>query len=315
MKRREFLGACGAALVWPLSAQAEQKVPNIGVLLIAGPEPMGRFYETMRERGYVEGRNVHYTVRSAGGVLGRLPELAAELVRAKVDVIIASLTPPAIAARNATRDIPVIMAPVGDPVGIGLISSLARPGGNVTGLSSTSAELGSKLLDVIHDALPTVKRLAVLGHADDPFSAVFAERIRHDAIETHLQSRAVLVHGADELDDAFATMVREQTDAVIILVNAPTRSVELALKHRIPAFSHHRSVAQAGALGSYSASFAERGGEIADYVEKILKGAKPADLPVQQPDIFELIVNLKTAKALDLTLPATLVNRADEVIE
>lgn len=320
MKRRAFLGALGSALsggivAWPHAAHAQQKMAHIGVLLIGGPEPMGLFREALRDRGYVEGKNVQFTVGSAGGVAGRLPDLAAKLVRAKVDVIVASLTPPAIAAKDATHDIPIVMAPVGDPVGTGLIASLAHPGGNVTGISSTSADVGSKLLDVVLDILPKTQRVAVLGLATDPFSAVFAERIRKDAETVRLQTLPVMVRGADELTGAFTTMRNGRTDAVIILINAPAPSVAMALDHRIPAFSHHMSLAKAGALACYSADFAERGREIADYVDKILKGAKPAELPVRQPAMFELVVNLTTAKALGVVVPPTLLARADEVIE
>jgi putative ABC transport system substrate-binding protein len=316
MRRREFiLLVGGTAAGWPLAAGAQNKPPLIGILLIGGPEPMGLFYDALRDRGYVEGRNIQFTVSSAQGAANRLPELAAKLVRDKVDIIVASLTPPAIAAKNATREIPIIMAPVGDPVGTGLIASLARPGGNVTGISSTSAELGSKLLDVVLEALPKTKRVAVLGLASDPFSAVFAERIRQDAQTVRLETRPFMVNGTNELPDAFATMVKERIDAVIILINAPAPSVAMALKNGIPAFSHHKSLALGGALACYSADFAERGREIADYVDKIIKGAKPADLPVQQPVMFELVINLKTAKVLGLTVPPTLLARADEVIE
>ena len=315
MRRREFIGILGGAVAWQFAAHAQQRVPHIGILLIGGPEPLGPFYEALRDRGYIEGRNIQFVVRSARGEANRLPELATGLVRDKVDIIVASLTPSAIAAKNATHDIPIVMAPVGDPVGTGLIASLARPGGNITGLSSTSAELGSKLLEVVREVLPKAQRVAVLGLATDPFSAVFAERIRQDAQTVHFEIRPIMVHGADELDDRFETMTKERTDAVIVLVNVPPPTVALALKYRIPAFSHHKSMAQAGAVVCYSANFAERGREIADYVDKILKGAKPADLPVQQPDRFELVVNLKSAKTLGLTVPHSLLSRADELID
>ena len=273
---------------------------------------MGPFYEAMRHRGYIEGRNIQFVVRSGEGDANRLPELATDLVRAKVDIIVASLTPSAIAAKNATREIPIVMAPVGDPVGTGLIASLARPGGNLTGLSSSSADLGSKLLDVVREVLPNAQRVVVLGLTS---SGAFAERIRRDAQTVRFDTRPIMVRGAEELDDAFATMKKERTDAVIVLVNAPPPTVALALNNRIPAFSHHKYLAKAGAVVCYSADFAERGSEIADYVDKILKGAKPADLPVQEPDKFELVVNLKSAARLGLTVPREMLARADEIIE
>jgi putative ABC transport system substrate-binding protein len=316
MRRREFIKVIAAsAAAWPLTAQAQQRSSQIGVLLIGGPEPMGPFYDALRQRGYIEGRNVQFVVRSAEGDARRLPGLATDLVRAKVDIIVASLTPSAIAAKNATREIPIVMAPVGDPVGTGLVASLARPGANITGLSSSSHDLGSKLLEVVRDVLPKAQRIAVLGLSTDPFTDAFAKRIRQDAQTMRFDARPIMVRGAEDLDDAFATMKKESTDGVIVLVNAPPPTVALAMNNRIPAFSHHKSLAKAGAVVCYSADFAERGSEIAEYVDKILKGAKPADLPVQEPDKFELVVNLKSAKRLGLTLPREMLARADEIIE
>ena len=315
MRRREFIGLVSAAAAWPLTAYGQEKIARIGFLLIGDAEPMGPVFKALRDRGYVEGRNAQFVVRSAQGDATRLPELAKDLVGSKVDIIVASLTPSAMAAKNATHDIPIVMAPVGDPVGTGLIASLARPGGNVTGLSSVSAELGSKLLEVVREVLPKARRVPVVGLATDPFSAAFAERIRKDAHAVQINSRPVLVRGANELDDAFATMKKEQTDAVIVLINAPPTTVPLALNNRIPAFSHHKSLAKTGAVVCYSADFSERGREIAEYVDKILKGAKPADLPVQEPDSFELVVNLNAAARLGLSLPRELLARANEIIE
>jgi putative tryptophan/tyrosine transport system substrate-binding protein len=315
MRRREFIGVLGGVAAWRITANAQERIQRIGILLVGGPEPMGPFYEALRARGYVEDRNIQFVVRSAHGEANRLPELATELIGSKVDIIVASLTPSAIAAKNATRDIPIVMAPVGDPVGTGLVTSLARPGGNVTGLSSTSADLGSKLLGVIREVLPKAERVAVLGLATDPFSGAFAERIRQDAQAVNFDTRSVMVRGADELDDAFVTMKKERVEALIVLINAPPATVALALNNRIPAFSHHKALAKAGAVICYSGDFTERGREIADYVDKILKGAKPADLPVQEPDSFELVVNLKAATRLGLIVPPRLLARADEVIE
>ena len=315
MRRREFIGVLGGVAAWRITANAQERIQRIGILLVGGPEPMGPFYEALRARGYVEDRNIQFVVRSAHGEANRLPELATELIGSKVDIIVASLTPSAIAAKNATRDIPIVMAPVGDPVGTGLVTSLARPGGNVTGLSSTSADLGSKLLGVIREVLPKAERVAVLGLATDPFSGAFAERIRQDAQAVNFDTRSVMVRGADELDDAFVTMKKERVEALIVLINAPPATVALALNNRIPAFSHHKALAKAGAVICYSGDFTERGREIADYVDKILKGAKPADLPVQELDSFELVVNLKAATRLGLIVPPRLLARADEVIE
>src|SRR5215475_2099853 len=195
MRRREFIGVLSAAAVWPITAYAQEKVARIGILLIGDAEPMGPVFKALRDRGFVEGHNAQFVVRSAQGDATRLPELAKDLAASKVDIIVASLTPSAIAAKNATRDIPIVMAPVGDPVGTGLVTSLARPGGNVTGLSSTSAELGSKLLEVVREVLPRARRVAIMGLARDPFSDAFAERIRRDAQAVQLDSRPIMVRG------------------------------------------------------------------------------------------------------------------------
>jgi ABC-type uncharacterized transport system substrate-binding protein len=315
MIRRHFITLLGGAAAWPLTARAQQKVPLIGLLLVRGPEPMGPFHEALRDLGYVEGKTIQIEKRSAEGHEDRLPELAAELVRSKVDVLVASLTPAALAAKAATRDIPIVMAPAGEPVRTGLVASLARPGGNVTGVSGTGAELGAKGLELIRDVLPGVHRVAVLASAKDPFSNFFVEQIQQGGRAVNFDILPVLIHGDDQLDEIFSALSRQRPDAVIIQVTLPVRAVELALKHHIPAFSHQKSLAVAGVLATYSASFAERSRKIAFYIDKILKGANPAELPVQEPDTFELTINLKTAKALGLTIPPTVLARADEVIE
>ncbi|MFL5063698.1 MAG: ABC transporter substrate-binding protein [Xanthobacteraceae bacterium] len=317
MRRREFIALiAGAAVTSIFAAHAQQRVRRIGVLLLGGPEFMGPYRDALRDLGYVEGKNIQLEVRSADGQANRLPAVAAELVRSKVDVIVASLTPAVIAAKNATRDVPIVMAPAGDPVATGLIANLARPGANVTGLSAAGAELSSKNLELIREIVPTARRVAVLGNYSDPFTKPYREQIQKGAQSMRLDVQSIVVRGADELDSAFAAMARERADAVVVQGSLPIeRIVALALKHRLPAVSHQKFVAQSGALASYSASIAERGREIAAYVDKILKGAKPADLPVQQPTKFELVINLKTARALGLEIPPTLLARADEVIE
>jgi putative ABC transport system substrate-binding protein len=321
MKRREFITllvgvVATTSLSWPLAAHAQQRVPRIAVLLISGPEFMGPYREALRDLGYVDGKNIQIEVRSAGGQVSRLPELAAALVRSKVDIIVASLTPAVTAAKNATRDIPIVMAPAGDPVGTGLIASLARPGGNVTGLSGTGAELNSKNLEVIREILPTARHVAIMANPSDPFTRPFLEQIRKGAQAVGFDIQPIMVSRSEELEGAFAAMIRERAEAFIAQASLPLKlMVDLALKHRLPSFAAQKNAVQAGFLASYSASFAERGRDLAGYVDKILKGAKPADLPVQQPSTFELTINLKTAKALGLTIPPTLLARADEVIE
>jgi putative ABC transport system substrate-binding protein len=318
MRRREFITLLGgAAAAWPLAARAQQRerVRRIGLLLATGPEPLGPFREALGNLGYVEGRNILIQARSAEGQDARLPELAAELVRSRVDVIIAVQTAAAHAAKNATRDIPIVVM-AGDPLATGLISNLARPDGNLTGFSATAAEAAAKSLELIRDMLPQARRVGVLGNADDPFMTPFFEQIRRGAPGVRLDVHRIVVRGGDELNGAFEAIARERADAVMIQGSLPVMpTVDLAIRHRLPSLSTRRPAVQAGLLMSYSASFAERAGVIASYVDQILKGTRPADLPVQQPTKYELTVNLKTAKAIGLDVPPTLLARADEVIE
>jgi len=317
MRRRRFLGLVGGAAAWPLVARAQNRTPlrRIGVLLVSGPEPMGPFREALGELGFAEGRNVQIEIRSAQGQIGRLPELAAELVRGQIEVLVAIQTPAVYAAKNATRDIPIVMM-AGDPIATGLITSLARPDGNLTGLSGAAAELAAKSLELIPELVPAARRVGVLGNARDPFVAPFVEEIQQAAPKVRLEVRRIIVRSSDELDGAFATLARERVDAAMIQGSLSDKlTVGLALKYRLPSLSTQKSAVRAGILMSYSASLAERGHEIARYVDKILRGAKPADLPVQQPTRYEMAVNLRTAKALGLTVPPTLLARADEVIE
>jgi putative ABC transport system substrate-binding protein len=319
MRRRNFValaGAAGLAVAWPYSARAQQKMARIGVLAVSSSAPLGPFRESLRELGYVEGRNVEFVQRSAEGHTARLPALAAELVRTKVDVIVTVFTPAATAAKNATSEIPIVMAPAGNPVGTGLVASLARPGGNVTGMSGTGTEMGTKNLELIRDAVPSAKRVAVLAHATDPFTKGLLEQMERGGRLLRMALGIHMIRGPGDLEAAFLRIKGEQAQAVFIQGSIPTKpTVDLALTHRLPALAQQSAVVRAGALMSYSASNAERGRVVAAYVDKILKGAKPADLPVQQPTRYELVINLKTAKAIGLTIPPALIARADEVIE
>jgi putative tryptophan/tyrosine transport system substrate-binding protein len=318
MRRREFITLVGgAAAAWPLAGRAQQaeRVRRIGVLLVSGPEPLGPFREALGDLGYAEGKNIQIEIRSAQGQDTRLPELAAELVRSRVDVIIAVQTPAAHAAKNATRDIPIVVM-AGDPIATGLISNLARPDGNITGLSATAAEAAAKSLELIAEIRPEARRVGVLGNADDQFMKPFFEQIQRGALSVRLEVHQIVVRSSDELNGAFAAIARERVDAVVIQGSLPVKlTVDLALKYQLPSLSTQKSAVQAGVLMSYSASFAERSRAIANYVDRILKGAKPADLPVQQPTRYELAINLRTAKALGIEVPPLLLARADEVIE
>ena len=317
MRRRDFITLLGGAAAWPRAARGQlSNVPRVGILLIAGPDLMGPFREALADLGYVEGKNIEFDVRSAQGQTNRLPELAAELVRSKVDVIVAAQTPSILAAQAATRDIPIVMAPAGNPIESGLVTSLARPGGNTTGVAAASAELASKSLELIPEFVPTARRVGVLGNAEDPFVRPFFDEIQKGAPAVRLEVRPITISHRDELEGAFAAMVREQVDAVIVQPSLPVKlTVDLALKYRLPSLSLPKSDVQAGRLASLGGSLAERGRQIAGYIDKILRGAKPADLPIQQPTRFEIAINLKTAKALGLTISPMLLARADEVIE
>lgn len=317
MKRRAFIGLISGTVASPLIAWAQQidRMRRVGVLLVEGPEPIGPYREALADLRYFEGRNIQIEVRSAQGQDTHLPKLAEELVRSGVDVIIAVQTPAAHAAKNATRDIPIVVM-AGDPIATGLISNLARPGDNVTGLSATAGESVAKSLELIAEILPGARRVDVLGNADDPFIRPFFEQIERAAADVRLEVHQTIVRSSDELNGAFAAIARERANAVIIQGSLPVKlTVDLAIKYQLPSLSTQKSAVQAGILMSYSASLVERGRAIAGYVDKILKGAKPADLPVQQPTIYELAINLKTAKLLGLAVPPLLLARADEVIE
>src|SRR5262245_61944817 len=215
MRRREFIAGLGAAAAWPLAAQP--KLPIIGVLLTANPEPFwSEFRAGLREHGYIEGQNMQFELRSGDGQLNLLRALADELVRLKVDILVASQTPAVIAARQATTELPIVMAPAGEPVATGLISSLARPGGNITGLSGTGAELGAKTLELIRDVLPSTRRVAVLATAADPFSRPFVEQIEQGGRTLGIAIQTIMVRGADEFAAAFAAMDKERADAVMV---------------------------------------------------------------------------------------------------
>jgi putative ABC transport system substrate-binding protein len=322
VRRRAFLAALagGAALARPRGTRAQPaKVPAIGVLVVGAPSS-DRFWRLFRdalhELGYVEGQTVRFEYRSDQGQAGRLPDLAAELVRLKVDVIVAWFTPAATAAKQATRDIPIVMAAVGDPVATGLVESLARPGGNITGIAGMAADLAGKCVELLRDLLPSAHRMAALVNAPDPFSKPFLDKLRLDGEATGTAIEPTMVGESQDLDAAFLALEKHRPDAVIVQPSLPIKRVaELALQYRMPAASAFRPFAEQGGLMSYWFAEADTYRRTAVFVDKILKGAKPGDLPVEQPTKFELVINLKTAKALGLSLPPAVLLRADEVIE
>jgi len=317
--RRAFMGGVAAVAAWPLAGRAQQAVmPRIGVLVLGHPDPelfLRPFREGLAARGYTEGRNIVLEVRSAEGRANRLAELAAELVRLKVDVIVSQQTPTAFAAAQATREIPIVIS-AGDPVGTGLIASLAHPGGNITGVSSATSEIAAKNLELIREVLPQAKRVAVLANSTDPFAKPFLEQIGVAAQRANVVIAPLSIRPSEELAPAFEQIMLGRPDGLII---QPTllrpAAAELARKAKLVATAPNRSFPEAGGLMAYASDTAANYREAATYVDKILKGAKPADLPVQQPTKFELVVNLKTAKVIGVTIPATVLARADAVIE
>ena len=321
MRRREFVKViAGSAAAWPLAARAqERKVVTVGVLVVGAPgsEQFWQLFRgDMAELGYHEGQNIRYEFRSDQGQVSRLTDLAAELVRFHVDVIVTWFTPAAQAAKAATRETPIVMALAGDPIATGLVDSLSRPGGNVTGMSGVNAQLGGKCVELIREMLPSAHRVVALANAPDPFSKPFVEQIRAGGTAVGIEIEAKMLRSAEELETAFQDIDKERPDAIIIQPSLPAkRAAELAAKYRIPSISTLRPFAEQGGLISYAAVESYLYNRAADYVDKILKGAKPQDLPVEQPTQFELIINMKTAKALGLAIPSSLRARADEVID
>jgi len=323
-KRREFITLLGGAAAWPLVARAQQqgKLPVVGVLVSASPpHPFAdALRRGLQNLGYSEGRNITLEVRYSGGRSDRAGEIAAEFVRLGVDVIVAHFTPAVRAALGATQKIPIVMAPAGAPLQSGFIDSLARPGGNVTGLSAMDAEIGGRRLQLLGDLIPSLARVAVLASttATDPFSGPFVENLRLAATRAGLQLEPILVSGPNEFESAFAAMAKAGVQAVIIQgLFDPHRAVlvELATKHRLALMSGSRETTAAGGAISISANFLALYERAAPYVDKIIKGANPVTLPVEQPTKFQVVLNTKTAQALGLTLSPTLLAQADEVIE
>jgi putative ABC transport system substrate-binding protein len=318
MKRRDFFGMIGAGVALTLQAKAQQpKAVRIGILNFENPEPLGSMLRAaLRDLGYAEGGSAQFEYRTAEGDRGRLARLSAELVGLGLDVIVAYPTPAVAAMKQATAIIPIVLLGAGDPVGTGLVASLARPGGNITGTASATAEAGAKTLEVIRDMLPAARRVAVLANANDPFTKSFLEHIELGAKATPLDLRIVMIGQPDELDAAFAAIENDTMDAVVVQPSLPrVRVAELAIRHGVPSIAPSGGYATAGGLAAYSGSQKEMARQTATLVDKILKGNKPADLPVEQPTTFELVINLKTAKAIGVAIPQGLLSRADEVIE
>ena len=310
----------------PVSVRAQQAgVYRVGYLSTPTRESVERgldaFLRKLRELGWVEGQNLVIEYRWAEGNVERLPDLAAELVRRKVDVIVAPAGSAALAAKNATSSIPIVMIFPSDPVEMGLVASLRRPGGNITGTTFTPGpEIFGRQLQILKETIPRASRVAILSNPADPSFALQVREVEAAARTLHMRLQHVEARGPEQFDSAFAAMARERADA--LLVNGTStflahrvRLAELAVKNRLPTMYSFRESVEAGGLMAYAVNMAAFVERAAVYVDKILKGAKPADLPVEQPTKFELVINLKTAKALGLAIPRSLLARADEVIQ
>lgn len=320
MKRREFIALLGgAATAWaPRAAQAQAR-PFLIALLVSNRD--GALYFDMLQAemarlGYLPGQNLRFELRAGASTDGSLPPMAEELVALKPDVIVAWQTPQVRAAQKATDKIPIVMGGAGDPVATGLVASLARPGGNTTGMASATSELTSKNVELVRELLPNAKRLSVLGNTKDIFTRTFLAQVEQAAERQRLACSTVMVDGEADLEAVFRRMSGDGTDAVMVQPTLPIkRAIDLALQARLPTASPIQSFVREGGLLAYAGRISEQFRIVGLYVDKILKGARPADLPVQLPTQFDLRINMRTAKAIGLTVPATLLARADEVIE
>jgi putative tryptophan/tyrosine transport system substrate-binding protein len=326
LKRREFITLLGgAAAAWPLAARAQHggKLTTIGLLgsgtAASQSQWTAAFVQRMRELGWTEGRNLRLEYRWAEGLTERLPELADELVRLKVDVIVTHNTPPPLAARRATSVIPIVFATAGDPVGTGIVASLARPGGNVTGLSSQSPDAAGKRLELLRQLVPGLRRLAVLTDVANPFTEREKGEVQRAARTLGLELAAVEIRRAEDIDSAFQGLQMHvqalYVPAVPLFFANRARINSLALAARLPTMHLVREYVEAGGLMSYGPNWPDMWRRAGDLVDKILRGAKPADIPVQQPTKFDLVVNMTTAKALGLNIPDKMLALANEVIE
>jgi putative ABC transport system substrate-binding protein len=323
MKRRDFLNViAGASVLWALPAQA--KLPSVGFMgnstAVLEANLVDAFRNGLRELGYEEGRNIVIEYRWAEGDYDRFPELVAELIAAKVDVIVTAGTPAALAVKKATSTVPLVMIAVGDPVGTGLVSNLARPGGNLTGLSSIAPDLEGKRLDILHQIVPKLSRVAVFFNSLNPFHVISIKNAQSAAQDMGITLQPRDIREAEDLDGAFAAIRNERPDALLILgdrvfLHNRKRMMEFAEEQRLPNVNAYKELVEAGGLISYGPSYEDMHKRAAIYVDKILKGDNPADLPVEQPAKFTFTINLKVAKTLGLIVPPSLLALADDVIE
>jgi ABC-type uncharacterized transport system substrate-binding protein len=325
MRRREFITLLGGvAVTWPLAASAQSKTPRIGFMgnSTAALEAnlVDAFREGLREHGYEEGRNIVIEYRWADGKYERFPALVAELIAAKVEVIVTAGTPAALAMKKATTTVPLVMVAVGDPVGTGLVPSLARPGANLTGLSSVAPDLEGKRLQLLREVVPALSHVAMFINSLNPFHVSSMRQARAAAQSMGIKLQLHDIRKSEDLDDAFAAIRKERPDAVLILADRVflhnrERMIDLTKEQRLPNVNAYKELVEVGGLMSYGPSYEDMHKRAAIYVDKILKGAKPADLPIEQPSKFTFIVNLKAAKALGVTVPSQLLGLADELID
>ena len=325
MRRRDFIAAVGGAVAGPLAARAQQpaKQPTIGFLGSGTLEGQGQwvaaFLQRLRELGWIEGRNITIEYRWAEGNSDRADELAAELVRRRVDVIVTYANPIVLAVKRSTSTIPIVFAAAADPLGTGLVSTLARPGGNVTGLSVEATDLGSKRLELLRDVVPNFRRLGIMANVGNSASVLEMREVQSASGTLGLEVKTLDIRQAEDIARAFDEL-KGHVDALYVCIDTilfanRIRIITLALAARLPTMFTTREAVKAGGLMTYGPSFPELFRRAGDYVDRILHGAKPEDLPVEQPTKFDLVLNLTTAKALGLTVPQTLLVRADEVIE
>jgi putative tryptophan/tyrosine transport system substrate-binding protein len=327
MRRRSFVALLGGVVAaWPFAARAQHggKIPRVGFMgnSTAALEAnlIGPFREGLREHGYEEGRNLDIVFRWAEGRYERFPALIAELIAADVDVIVTAGTPAALAVKKATSTVPVVMAAIGDPVGSGVVQNLARPGGNITGLSAIAPDLEGKRLELLREVVPHLANVAFFLNPANEFHTVSMRQALTAAQALNIRLQPREVSKSEDLEPALASIIKEKPDGLLILADRVflhnrQRMMDFATEHRLPSVNAYRELVEAGGLMSYGPDYGEMHRRAADYVDRILKGARPGDLPVEQPTRFTLIVNLKAAKAIGLEVPPTLVARADDVIE
>ena len=322
IRRREFITLLGGAAAWPFAARAQQakKIPRIGVLWPNPPAMFDFMRQGLKDFGYVEGQNISFEFRWAEGKLDQLPQLAAELVRLQVDVIVTLAPQATLAAKSATKTIPIVFVAMGDPLASGVVTSLARPGANLTGTTRMISEMSAKHAELLKEAVPSLTKLAVLWNPTNSSHRPALQAADATARSLSLPVLPLEVRSPAEFDSSFAAIVRERADSVLFIADPIffiqlKRMVDLIALNRLPAICNFIEFPKLGGLMGYAPSLPDEFRHAASHIDKILKGAKPADLPVEQPTRFQLVINLKTAKTLGLEIPSTLVARADEVIE